>query len=490
MNTNEQQELAYAYEGPPALHAHIGQVMAYLGYSGGHEPRPLGAAVTLQAAGTQQRLDVTFYQQGQEWHTHAYILAGADLKQTSKELLLHWYDRCFGQGQRNPWGTLMGVRPTKLVHHLRDQGLSAPAIEETLVRHYHVTPAIAQELLAMTALQRPFIERPRREAALYIGIPYCPSHCLYCSFPSRLCQTETAAGLLAFAAAVEEDIRDIDSLCRQYGLRVTSAYIGGGTPTCLPKDALARILQAVAVSFPDLSEWTVEAGRPDTADVATLALLREYGVDRISVNPQTMQQRLLDLLGRRHSVADVYTMYENCRRLGFSVVNMDFIAGLPGQTAADMQENMEIVCQLHPENVTIHTLALKKKAPLFHHPLRQAIPPAGEVAASLSRSRQLLAQAGYIPYYMYRQKYMAASFANIGYALPQTESQYNIQMMEERQTILAAGPGSTTKFLASDGHSLEKVYMPKDPDTYRQLLNQRMAQRRRICAMIYGGDDT
>ena len=182
-------------------------------------------------------------------------------------------------------------------------------------------------------------------------------------------------------------------------------------------------------------------------------------------------------------------MYENCRKLGFSVINMDFIAGLPGQTVADMQENMEIVCKLHPENVTIHTLALKKRAPLFHHELRASIPPAEETGRMVRLCQSILTGSGYVPYYMYRQKYMAASFANIGYALPGSISAYNIEMMEERQSVLAAGPGGATKFLCRDGHTLEKVYMPKDVDAYVQALAEKMAQRRRLCAIIYGKED-
>ena len=154
-----------------------------------------------------------------------------------------------------------------------------------------------------------------------------------------------------------------------------------------------------------------------------------------------------------------------------------------------MQENMEIVCKLHPENVTIHTLALKKRAPLFHHELRASIPPAEETGRMVRLCQSILTGSGYVPYYMYRQKYMAASFANIGYALPGSVSAYNIEMMEERQSVLAAGPGGATKFLCRDGHTLEKVYMPKDVDAYVQALAEKMAQRRRLCAIIYGKED-
>ena len=320
----------------------------------------------------------------------------------------------------------------------------------------------------------------------YIHIPFCKTKCLYCGF---------------FQNGMDQSVKDEYIRCLVRELRqaakarrlrdslIHAVFIGGGTPTCLPLPVLEAMMTRLARNFPAAREWTVEAGRPDTATPDMLAMLRQAGVDRISVNPQTLQQHLLDALGRRHRVEDIYTMYENCRKLGFSVNNMDFIAGLPGQTVADMQENMEIVCKLHPENVTIHTLALKKRAPLFHHELRAAIPPAEETGHMVRLCQSILTAGGYVPYYMYRQKYMAASFANIGYALPGSVSAYNIEMMEERQSVLAAGPGGATKFLCRDGHTLEKVYMPKDVDAYVQALAERIAQRRRLCAIIYGKED-
>ena len=480
---------AYQYDGPEEFHAVVGQIMAYLGYAGGHEPLPVGAQIVLRNVAGRYILEGWFGCDEKRWHSAASLGNDAEPGQVIKNLILHWHQRCYGTPVSR-WGTLTGVRPTKLVHHLRDQERDENKIMDILVSRYHVQPDTARYLITMTGLQRPYIERPDHEAALYIGIPYCPSHCLYCSFPSRLSGSELPSFMDRFIVSVVRDIQDIAALCRQYDIQIRSVYIGGGTPTCLPIAGQEAILQAVAGNFREIEEWTVEAGRPDTAGEEVLALLRRYGVNRISVNPQTMQQRLLDLLGRRHRVEDVFDMFSRCRKMGFSVINMDFIAGLPEQTQADMQENMEIVCQLHPENVTIHTLALKKRAPLFHHPLRQQIPPAREVSSMLQSCGDVLKDHGYIPYYMYRQKYMAGSFANVGYAQRGTISRYNIQMMEERQTILSAGPGSTTKFLSRDGHSLKKIYMPKDPEAYVQALSERIRQRRHLCAMIYGGDDT
>ena len=421
----------YTYCGPESLHSLIGQVMASLGYVGGRESRDVGAAITFRDDGSHLYVGCTFTEEGRSWSSEIGLLSKDDPRKIVKDCLIHWHQRFTGHGP-GPWGTLIGVRPTKLVHHLFDQGLDEKGAEKILTDDYDVADKTAKDLVAMASLQRPYVTGRGRKIALYVG---------------------------------------------------------GGTPTCLPTRVLQPLMERLARNFPSVREWTVEAGRPDTAEEGVLTMLKNCGVNRISVNPQTMQQHLLDALGRRHSVDDIYTMYETCRKVGFSVINMDFIAGLPGQTVGDMQENMEIVCKLHPENVTIHTLALKKRAPLFHHDLREKIPPADVTGRMVSLCQSVLAGGGYVPYYMYRQKYMAASFANVGYALPGTVSAYNIEMMEERQSVLAAGPGGATKFLGRDGHTLEKVYMPKDVNTYIQALDDKMARRRRLCAIVYGGED-
>ncbi len=474
----------YRYEGPEDYHSFIGQVMAYLGYTGGGEG-PVEAKVRLVQAGDRSDLSCVFVEGDASWHGGATLTGQEDLRARLKDCLLAWYS-AYTKESLGPWGTLIGVRPTKLVHHLLDRGLTAKQAAEELCRHYQTAPAAAQGLVAMAQLQRPYVASPGRTAALYIGIPYCSSHCLYCSFPSRLIGQEGESVLQQFTQALEDDLEGLRRLCRDFSLPVSSVYIGGGTPTCLPESVLARILSKAREICPGRVEWTVEAGRPDTAAPEKLALLRSYGVDRISVNPQTMQQSLLDALGRRHSVARIYDMFRQCRQEGFETINMDFIAGLPRQTLADMQENMEIVCQLRPENVTIHTLALKKKAPLFHHPLRLEIPPPEDVSAMLEVCRSVLETEGYVPYYMYRQKYMAASFANVGYALPGHIGRYNIEMMEERQTILAAGPGGATKFVRT-GQQLQKLYMPKDIGAYIQQVQEKIRQRYDMCRAVYGG---
>jgi oxygen-independent coproporphyrinogen-3 oxidase len=485
-NTN--QEISYRYSGPETYHAVIGQIMAYLGYVGGHEEETVRARVSLTEVLGFYTLACDFLADNKVWHSEALLLRRQHWQEDAKQCLLHWHDR-YLQQDPGQWGTLIGVRPTKLVHHLFDRGMSDDEAAEQLRQHYHTRPDVAEWLVAMARLQRPYVTHLGNKVALYIGIPYCSSHCLYCSFPSCLVGNTTESKLNDFAAAVLLDIENVRSLCEQYGLETDSIYIGGGTPTCLPSAILGTIIQAVAKSFPQVSEWTVEAGRPDTATMDKLKLLRHYGVDRVSVNPQTMQQPLLDLMGRKHRVEDIYTMFDNCRQAGFKTVNMDFIAGLPEQTLQDMQENMEIVCQLVPENVTIHTLALKKRAPLFNHPLRQKIPPSSVVSQMLADCDMVLAAHGYISYYMYRQKYMAASFANVGYAQPWHIGKYNIQMMEERQTVFAVGPGGANKFMAGPDTKLEKLYMPKDMTAYVKTVKDKLALRSQLCRIIYRGDD-
>lgn len=300
----------YTYDGPERFHSLVGQVMASLGYVGGREVRDVGAAVTVREEGAHLHVRCTFQDGGAPWSSEARLV-GTDRERASlKDCLIHWHNRFCGHGP-SPWGTLIGVRPTKLVHHLFDQGFTADQAEKALQTSYCVAPAVARDLVAMARLQRPYVTDRGRKVALYVGIPYCPSHCLYCSFPSRLIGREGEAELTAFRDAVLADLDDLADLCRTYDLEVTSLYVGGGTPTCLPLPVLEAMMTRLARNFPEACEWTVEAGRPDTATPDMLAMLRQAGVDRISVNPQTLQQHLLDALGRRHRVEDIYTMYEN-----------------------------------------------------------------------------------------------------------------------------------------------------------------------------------
>ena len=298
----------YSYSGPERYHSLVGQVMASLGYVGGRECRTIGAAVVLEERDGRLRLSCAFGGDG-TWWSEAWLSRPGAERADIKDCLLHWYEQFSGK-PKSPWGTLIGVRPTKLVHRLFDEGMDAEAARRHLCSRYEVAEDTAKFLVQMAAVQRPYVTGGKKDFSVYVGIPYCPSHCVYCSFPSRLIGEENDGALQDFADAIVADIEDMGRLCRQYGLRIRSAYVGGGTPTCLPLPILRRLMTAMSSVFAGVEEWTVEAGRPDTASEDVLALLRRSGVTRISVNPQTMQQRLIDAIGRRHTKEDIYDMCE------------------------------------------------------------------------------------------------------------------------------------------------------------------------------------
>lgn len=479
----------YYYEGTELLHSRIGQVMAYLGYEHCHAGQAAGEIILRDNNGTSWWLRCCWHDGDNLWRELVIPLQRNQNEQL-KNTLLQWYYEAHHQSF-GPWGTLIGVRPLKKFHKLLDSGKNLVEAALVLQRDYNVSIEKTAVLAEIAMIQRPLLLMPQdrgskwRAVSVYIGIPYCASHCLYCSFPSRLIGGESSSDLQAFVTALVEDIQGVGALIENQKLTVDSIYVGGGTPTCLPIHLLDRLLAEIRRAFGAGHEFTMEAGRPDTAEPEKLQLLRTAGVTRVSVNPQTMQQSLLDCLGRRHLVSDIYRMYNQCRELGFSCINMDFIAGLPRQTVEDMKKNMEIVCQLGPENVTIHTLTLKKSAPLFHHALRAELPSENSVAQMLQICRKQLAMGTYKPYYLYRQKYMTGNFENTGYALAGQASRYNIQMMEERQTILGIGPGAATKFVTMPSLAPEKLYMPKKIDQYIQQVSLYNEKRTQLSEDVY-----
>ena len=254
-----------------------------------------------------------------------------------------------------------------------------------------------------------------------------------------------------------------------HSLAIRSLYIGGGTPTSLGYKAFTRLLEVVRkhLHFPEVAEFTVEAGRPDCFSSNKLAAMEAAGVNRISVNPQTFHDKTLQVIGRRHSVDDFYRAYEEVRASSIPIINMDLIIGLPGEDAADIDYSLLKAAELAPENLTIHTLTLKRSAALFGSKIQL---PAEQAAELVERGRELAAGVGLEPYYLYRQHYMLGHLANIGYAKPGTESIYNIQMMEERHPVIGVGPSSSTKLPLADGHHLRRMNMPKNVAVYGQGL--------------------
>ena len=407
------------------------------------------------------------------------ILASGEVKRCVKIAVYQAFCGLTGVRPELPWGILTGVRPGKLAHKLVDGGVEFDRLADALSNSYLLPYKQGRLLTDICRLQKQLVADEGRfhEAGIYIGIPFCPSRCTYCSFPAGIVPQDEESQQ-NFVNLIEQDIENVVQLISMYSLRVTSLYIGGGTPTSLNDRVFARLLAlAERLRLPTVKEFTVEAGRPDCFSSAKLAAMEEAGVNRISVNPQTFHDRTLQLIGRRHTVADFYRAYEQVRQSRIPVINMDLIIGLPGETEADVLYSYKEAARLAPENLTIHTLTLKRGAELFGSQLKMDPMAAGRL---VEQGMELARAMDMHPYYLYRQHYMLGHLANIGYAKPGTESIYNIQMMEERHPIIGIGPASASKFPLRDGHHLEKLNMPRNVKAYGERLQELFLRRQEL----------
>ena len=367
-------------------------------------------------------------------------------------------------GVRPPWGMLTGVRPVRIIHDRRAAGLSDEAIHHLFVDTYDCTEAKFRLAKSIADLQRPILAaRKPRDYSLYIGIPFCPSRCSYCSFVSLSTQREGRL-MEPYLEALCREIEAIRDRAEDCGLDLKTIYIGGGTPTSLSADGLRKLMGTVAECF-DLSrleEYTVEAGRPDCTDAEKLAVLKEYGASRISINPQTFSDAVLERIGRKHSAADILRCFEEARAAGHDNINMDLIAGLPGDTVEGFAKSLRTALSLSPENITVHTLTLKRASNLV---IGHADSDYGDVAAMLEECGAL-ADTGYQPYYLYRQKGTLQNLENTGWCKPGKEGYYNIYIMEEVHSILSAGAGGSTKLVQPGGAKIERIFNYKYPAEY------------------------
>ncbi len=358
------------------------------------------------------------------------------------------------------WGAMSGVKPAKPVRQAFPQGINPAEADKMLAEQYYIAPS-RRRLAIRCAQAAQDCERalPARGAALYIGIPFCPSKCVYCSFVSS--STARSGHLVEpYLEALCREVEAAGEGLAQSGAALDSLYIGGGTPTTLDARQLDRLLTAVDGAFPHPPEFTVEAGRPETIDEDKLRVLAAHGVGRISINPQSMHDEVLARVGRLHTVEQVEQCYALARRCGDFAINMDLIAGLPGDSEQGLLESVDRLIGLGPENITIHCLARKKGSPLRFG--KQGLLP----AALLDEAYARLEGAGYAPYYLYRQKYIAGNLENVGFARDGAVCRYNICMMEELCPVVALGAGGVTKLCADGGRSIARITNPKYPKEY------------------------
>ncbi len=382
-----------------------------------------------------------------------------------------------------PWGALAGVRPTKITTKHLLEGGTVKSADKLLRDIYYVTEdrrSLALDCSASTVAAAKLLEPA--DLSLYVGIPFCPTRCTYCSFVSRTIGKRTEL-LEPYLEALTQEIRVTGKLLANSGRRVRTIYIGGGTPTTLTAVQMAYLLDTIQDSF-DLSrciEFTVEGGRPDTLNVEKLHIIAAHGADRMSINPQTMMDPVLRACGRPHKSADILRAYGEAVEAGFKAINMDLIAGLPKDNVDGFCRSLDQVAKLNPSNITVHTLALKKGADLFER--REDLPSAEAVTEMVAYANQTLRSLGYKPYYLYRQKYMSGSFENVGWSRNGLDCLYNIYMMEEVHTIISLGGGGMNKVNLPNG-KLQRFHNPKFPEQYIDMIGDVCKQKEELFELI------
>lgn len=389
-------------------------------------------------------------------------------------------------GQPLPWGTLIGIRPTKIPMQMLDEGKTKEEIASYMKQTYLASDEKINLSIAIAERERALLSRLdyKNGYSLYIGIPFCPSTCLYCSFTSYPL-TSWKTQVDAYLDALEKELDYVAA--KNYYRKLNSIYIGGGTPTTLEPYQLDRLIRKIRCSFDlgDCLEFTVEAGRPDSITEEKLLVLRKNGISRISINPQTMKQKTLDLIGRHHTVEQTIESFHMARKLGFDNINMDLIMGLPEEDLADVRNTMEILKELDPDNITIHSLAIKRAARLNIFKDRYESMMMVNTQEHMDLCAEYCHQMGLSPYYLYRQKGMAGNMENVGYAKPGKAGVYNVLIMEERQTIVACGAGASTKRVwpqpnADGTHRIERCENVKDVGLYMKRIDEMIARKQQL----------
>lgn len=412
-------------------------------------------------------------------HCKAISLDGADFRHDCEFGLCSLLFDCLSEltGIKSEWGMLTGVRPVKLVSRLKASGMT----REQLYSHMQGVLRLDRSKIDLaydtSENQRRCIEGlPPRSVSLYVSIPFCPSRCSYCSFVSQT--VESFLRLIPdYVEALCREISQTARIVKGLGLTLDTVYFGGGTPTALSADELERIMRTISAEFDlsELREYTVEAGRPDTVTAEKMRVIRENGGDRVSVNPQTLRQSVLDGIGRRHTVGQFFEAYRIAKETGFKAVNVDLIAGLPNDDFEGFCGTLEQIIALDPENITVHALSIKRAADLMQESeLRLS---AAETSKMIAHSNATLYAAGYSPYYLYRQKNQLGNQENVGWQRGDNVGVYNVNMMEEIQTVLAVGAGGSTKIVADEQH-ITRLYNPKYPLEYLKRFEDTVVTRK------------
>lgn len=442
-------------------------------------------ALLFDAADTRTATaDICLCGKSAKYTWHCRIEEGADsleIKRQEKRAVKIAVFRAMAEiyGFMPPWGSLTGIRPTRLLRELYMRHGEAEA-----VRMMREDFDVSEDKLALAkrinAVQAPILQsQTEHDADVYIGIPFCASRCLYCSFASQVRTKKT--DMAAYLDALKRDISLGADLLTRANRRIRAIYIGGGTPTVLTAEELDMLLTHAHAAYDSfMGELTVEAGRPDTITREKLAVLKKHGVTRLSVNPQTMNDSTLELIGRSHKAADIVNAFSMARDMGFDNINMDVIAGLPGEHTADMEHTLEEIIKLAPQSLTVHTLALKRSSRLVTEGEKYPMPTAEEVERMVELGSRAARELNMQPYYMYRQKYMSGNLENVGYAVAGAECIYNIDMMEDTTAIMSHGAGAMTKCVYDAARRVERVPAPKEISVYIAKIDRLKEEKEKL----------
>lgn len=381
-----------------------------------------------------------------------------------------------------PWGILTGIRPAKIVHEMQGKGLRQDEILVWLMKYYMLSEKKANMLCEIANTERKILRSTESNmVSLYAGIPFCPSRCLYCSFTSN--PIDKYRNLTdSYMRALKVEMDGVGDIVKRKGYKIQSLYIGGGTPTSISAEALKEMLYAFEDNFDlsDVREFTLEAGRPDSIDVEKLEVIKNSRVNRISINPQTMNDETLRLIGRSHTSDDIVRAFRIARDLGFDNINMDIIVGLPGETPEMFENTLKQIEELGPESLTVHTMTVKRASRFKEN--RQKFKLASDEQASemINLANTYARKMGLAPYYLYRQKNILGNLENTGFCKPGLEGIYNIQMMEEEQTILALGAGGVTKVVYPEEDRLERVFNVKSVEEYIERIGEMVGRKKQL----------
>ena len=389
-------------------------------------------------------------------------------------------------GREQKWGLLTGVRPTRLVHRLIDEGKSVSQIRDRFINQYKVSDEKFRLVWQTAMVERPIIlDSKQKDFSLYISIPFCPSRCNYCSFVSG--SVEKMGKLIPeYIECLIKEIEYTAFVTKQAGLNLKSVYFGGGTPTTLSDFELSLLMGKINDCF-DLSnikEYTVEAGRPDTVTEQKLKVIKSFGADRISINPQTFNDEVLKSIGRKHTTQQTFSAFELARCVGFKTINMDLIAGLTGDNFESFKTSLETAIKLKPENITLHTLTVKRAANLSED-ARETFETAETPAEKMvGISYNSLYSGGYAPYYLYRQKGTLSNLENVGYCIANHEGYYNIYIMDEVHSIIALGAGAVTKLMPSYDSTMHRIFNYKYPLEYIRNFENIINRKREVLSFF------